>query len=557
MRLFSLILGLFFMLPNVAMAACGTAYMSLQGNQDPDDDEFIYQYHSVFNKAQNEYDAGNKDFSLPGKVWECDEEQGCTDKSWIIMSKNHTWEGNHYNYPQAYVCSTSPDKWRQKSLLDCYKEWSGKTTPAAGWLKTTPGGNGLDLHPDGTYYIYGSSGDGTTAEICVLEADIVACLADTYGFWNGSVCQCANADKVLRSWNSKTKKCEEMSGSTNSGKSKCQKGDETYANVGQEFNIECDSSLYTVSGPLDSTDNLKSVRNSCIGKCTTNGWDITIKEKECADTYTRNSTHKACVKKSSGGSGGGSRRSGGGGTGGGSSGGNTTDFIPAERCTGTGGTWDTTKRTCTCDPAKHLAKDSTNSGCECVSGYTRDNSNQCVPTDETACKNLGPTVAQWKNNQCVCVDTTKIYSSETENCVPNPKVTECNQVKGAQWTNGECKCTTPGYELKDGRECVKGAALITAEQGTSRTKISSLYKKLNGMSNDFKVSVWKNAEGNFNTARLASDSIAAVVLGTTGALVTSNIVKKNQVSSGFEDINCQIGGQTVAGWGDEFSVGMQ
>jgi hypothetical protein len=71
------------------------------------------------------------------------------------------------------------------------------------------------------------------------------------------------------------------------------------------------------------------------------------------------------------------------------------------------------------------------------------------------------------------------------------------------------------------------------------------------------VSVWKDAEGNFNTARLASDTVAGVVLGTTGALVTSHVVKKNQVENGFEDIKCTIGGQNVAGWGDQFRVGIQ
>ena len=91
----------------------------------------------------------------------------------------------------------------------------------------------------------------------------------------------------------------------------------------------------------------------------------------------------------------------------------------------------------------------------------------------------------------------------------------------------------------------------------SRAKITSAYNDLVGISKGFKVSVWKNKEGNFNTARLASDSIAAVVLGTTGALVTSSIVKKNQVEGGFEDIKCTIGGQTVAEWGDEFRVGIQ
>ena len=91
----------------------------------------------------------------------------------------------------------------------------------------------------------------------------------------------------------------------------------------------------------------------------------------------------------------------------------------------------------------------------------------------------------------------------------------------------------------------------------SRAKITSAYNDLVGIAKGFKVSVWKNKEGNFNTARLASDSIAAVVLGTTGALVTSSIVKKNQVEGGFEDIKCTIGGQTVADWGDEFRVGIQ
>ncbi|MBP5363780.1 MAG: hypothetical protein J6Y49_00305 [Alphaproteobacteria bacterium] len=71
------------------------------------------------------------------------------------------------------------------------------------------------------------------------------------------------------------------------------------------------------------------------------------------------------------------------------------------------------------------------------------------------------------------------------------------------------------------------------------------------------TSVWRNAEGKFNTARLASDSIAGVVLGTAGGLITSHLVKKNQVKKGFEDIQCTIGGQKVAEWGDEFTVGIR
>ena len=71
------------------------------------------------------------------------------------------------------------------------------------------------------------------------------------------------------------------------------------------------------------------------------------------------------------------------------------------------------------------------------------------------------------------------------------------------------------------------------------------------------TSKWRNSEGKFNTARLASDSIAGVVLGTAGGLITSHLVKKNQVKKGFEDIQCTIGGQKVAEWGDEFTVGIR
>ena len=87
-------------------------------------------------------------------------------------------------------------------------------------------------------------------------------------------------------------------------------------------------------------------------------------------------------------------------------------------------------------------------------------------------------------------------------------------------------------------------------------KINVAVDSLRSYVSDLDVSKWKTADGKFNTARLASDSIAGVVLGTAGGLITSNVVKKHQVEDGFEDLQCVIGGQTVAGWGDEFTVGV-
>ena len=101
------------------------------------------------------------------------------------------------------------------------------------------------------------------------------------------------------------------------------------------------------------------------------------------------------------------------------------------------------------------------------------------------------------------------------------------------------------------------ATSVQSRQSASQSRISILSGKLKEMQGGFKVTVWRNEDGTFNTTRLASDSIAAVVLGTTGGLVTSHVVKKNQVNKGFDDIQCTVGGQSVAGWGDEFRVGIQ
>jgi hypothetical protein len=66
------------------------------------------------------------------------------------------------------------------------------------------------------------------------------------------------------------------------------------------------------------------------------------------------------------------------------------------------------------------------------------------------------------------------------------------------------------------------------------------------------ASVWKNADGTFNYHRLIADSAAGVVLGTAGGLLSSHLIKKAQIKEGFEDLQCTIGGQLVANWGDQF-----
>ena len=101
------------------------------------------------------------------------------------------------------------------------------------------------------------------------------------------------------------------------------------------------------------------------------------------------------------------------------------------------------------------------------------------------------------------------------------------------------------------------AAQLSQRQSASRRRIENAMSDIDSITSTLDRSSWKNADGGFNTSRLLSDSIAGVVLGTAGGLITSHLVKKNQVESGFEDIQCTVGGQVVANWGDEFQVGIQ
>lgn len=168
-----------------------------------------------------------------------------------------------------------------------------------------------------------------------------------------------------------------------------------------------------------------------------------------------------------------------------------------------------------------------------------------------------------KNGYCQESKTTQTPQSENKNAVSGGKAgttktcTDSNMdanckciVPGTVERGGVCVCTDFNKEIKGGK-----CEYTAAYRSKLKTDIDSKYSKIKSLTASFEVNKWKDAEGNFNTARLASDSIAGVVLGTAGGIITSKLVKKNQLKKGFEDIQCHIGGQSVADYGDEFTVG--
>jgi hypothetical protein len=131
----------------------------------------------------------------------------------------------------------------------------------------------------------------------------------------------------------------------------------------------------------------------------------------------------------------------------------------------------------------------------------------------------------------------------------------------------ECEKKTPGYVIFEGK-CItdlqkseilakreadkKAAELRDILSGISYNK--STLESIAAAHSGEKRSVWKTADGNFNGARLAADSIAGVALGTVGGLVVNNIIKKNQLASGFENISCQVDNTKVADFDDQFQI---
>ena len=166
-----------------------------------------------------------------------------------------------------------------------------------------------------------------------------------------------------------------------------------------------------------------------------------------------------------------------------------------------------------------------------------------------------------ETTECQQTDERQLCNSDeakNSGAVWNESIGKCEcSASGSTWNHGrvKCECNNTDYEIQlvgDVYKCVLTDA--AKQRQNAESEIEQIAVKLNKVRDSLSVSVWKNKEGNFNTSRLISDGVAAVVLGTAGVVITSNIVKKNQIKYGFEDLKCHIGGQPVAEYGDAFRV---
>lgn len=159
-------------------------------------------------------------------------------------------------------------------------------------------------------------------------------------------------------------------------------------------------------------------------------------------------------------------------------------------------------------------------------------------------------------------------NGNTENITPDSDLGNSETEISQTVAQNKCEAGDIHYVMFEGQcilietrdkilsERVAAENQIRQNISSAQANIKSAYNVIKNFKADIadELTVWKNAEGKFNTTRLASDSVAGVVLGTAGGLITSSVIKKNQIKNGFDDIQCVIGNQVVAGFGDEFNV---
>lgn len=229
-----------------------------------------------------------------------------------------------------------------------------------------------------------------------------------------------------------------------------------------------------------------------------------------------------------------------------------------QNCIKSWGTWENGQ--CVCEELKNLKHE--NGICVCKDkNHIRDGaSKSCKPADgekeKSECEAASASGAYWVNGECKCRDIRKDFVGGK--CTEKADIQKCKNIADAEWSDslGECVCIdSEKMEFnKNKTACVEKGELVKKRDAEALiARVKETHQKLQKLERN----VWKDAEGNFNTARLVSDSVAGVVLGTAGGLITSSVVKKNQVENGFEDLKCTVGGQIVADWGDQFRVGIQ
>ena len=477
---------------------CGINFMKLSGVQHIYDDEFLYANQTTYNSVS---DKNGEYTGLPGKVYECDNEY-CASGQDIYMPAGHVFKGSVVNVGKTYECKANfmgDDRWVEKSF-----------GPTCGEVHMSFDGN---QKPADNEFLY------STHE-AYLEADRK---------WGNDSLDLSGVGEVFECDDDHCKKgtIKKMTKGHSFGGQK----------INEDVTYECKLNRWVRVG--SESCQFAGVNIAVDEWYTdTNGTKIPVSYNDCHQFADGNPVNK-----------------------------NDMFNVKCERVNGLlknvchkiGASDDSKLKDC-------LAKRTTPEGkacCYLAESVAKFENGQCVCSG-------GKTFRMDKNGRGICTGGNGgDEGDEGDDLIP---VTQCVTVLNELSLFVKTNCVSLSTKVESLMElCMSGYLTVAMwnsqssvirnsclnQQESPKEKLVAAAEKLDTIFAGFKVSKWKNEEGKFNTARLASDSIAGVVLGTTGGLITSSVMKKKQVEQGFEDLQCVVGGQPVAGWGDEFMVGIQ
>ena len=485
-------------------AGCNTDHtLTFKGNQKPEHDEFLYLNKTKYDETVEGYKNTRTQNSGSGKAYECDRyhSSGCEIGDVVNMPKGHVFQGSVINKERKYQCQAGVfnDKWVAvtEDCMCCNSLQFGNIPIGGVYSKNLS-------KAECSGYEVSDATHGKLFQLRCLQNRNLKCYAVECDAPN----MVPDSNGICVAKPNKKDTCTATI-----------KGQRIIVDVGAEYSVE-----------LTADECIAAVKSVNVNSVYNPGLDVNglyhfycepgCKQVGCKNGYTFGAggncvknNNKSCRELRAGMS------------------------VEAIACCDTGKAADWTGTECKCK--------NQNTEFKIVNGRGR-----CEEKSQEPDPVINPPVVPYNNcpddayqvgNTCVCNDSNMTYNSLKKICECPKDTTKVGNV---------CMCNEPNKVLKNGK-CEWSDEYLSK----LRIDIDSKYSKIKSLTASFEVNKWKNAEGNFNTARLASDSIAGVVLGTAGGIITSKLVKKNQLKKGFEDIQCHIGGQSVADYGDEFTVG--
>lgn len=571
-------------------ATCGQSTLGFDGAQKPDHDEFLYINDTQYNLTVSGYDNSNRQSSGSGYGYECDTTRsaGCDKGDEVTLPAGHVFKGKPVPQSVKYICRSGygfNDHWEaQKGTEDACDTKFGEL-PVGRMFdgKTTVDCSGISKTEENVNLVK------SWAVLCRPGRTVVC-----------KPTECVKDYEV----NSKTGKCDFI-GNGGGAKTKMCNFDGRKVSLGY-----CEQSKDCQRATLADTKTGEVCKRCCgenskgqmenkylITKCPSgkNGIGFKDAEKTFKPKDIYNGSYRVCEEKKN--SCKESRKT--------EEGKACCDFSAKIAY------WDSKTQDCICTD-KNASFEKVNGKWQCVPEAGACDSLKSNP-EAYACCTAG---YKWEYGKCEgCPDGQRWYWNAAQGkgmCIDNgpvvePTPTTCTETDCKITINQTIRCfnngnyfnSTENYSvckedldalrldcngLKtrvnacQNTDCIRGLltrieafdeliAKVCNSSGAptpvvvpdNSAKIAAAKQIVSSFfgSAESNKSVWKDAEGNFNTARLASDLTAGVVLGTVGGVVSGVVIKKKQVEKGFDALHCAVGGQTVADWGDTFNVGLR